>query len=187
MNTFEEYLDILGEEDREYTSSFFKKKEYIEKLNETAINNCGNIIYSGKGNCNSKIAVIVDKKKNVDDVIRFIKPLFEAINTSLWNIYITCIEKDDNQNELWDQMIQYEMNAISPSFVLTFTDKENSFIEKDITFLSKAIPSVNVTIEDVQYVLNEDNFKTPKYTEILNVFYSYVLKLIPLREIEIAE
>lgn len=187
MDTFKEYLDILGEEDKEYVSSFFNKREYIENLNETAIKHCGNNIFSGKGNYNSKITVIVDKKENIDEVIRFIKPLFENINTSLWNIYITCIEKDGNQNELWDQMIQYEINAVSPSFILMFSNKEKSFIEKDIAFLKKTIPSVNITLEDVQYVLNEDNFKTEKYIEILNTFYGYVLKLIPLREIEVTE
>ena len=82
---YKDYLDSLTPNEREYVANFFRRKEYIEKLNETAIDNCEGVVLSSKGNCNSKIAVVINHHKNLETVIRFIKPMFESINTSLWN------------------------------------------------------------------------------------------------------
>lgn len=185
---YQEYLDTLSPIEKEYVTNFFKRKEYIENLNETAINNCNGNIASGKGNCNSRIAVVVDSYKNLEMVTRFIKPMFESINTSLWNIYTTCVIKTDDENlELWSQMIQHELNAVSPSFIFKFVDNEQGFVKKDINIFNKSFPVVYVNMDDVNYVLDKDNFKTEKYFQILNDFYAYVLELIQYREIEIAE
>ena len=186
--SYQEYLDSLSCEEKEYTVNFFKKKEYIEKLNETAIGNCDDIIVSSKGNCNSKIAIIVDSFKNLDIVTKFVKPMFESINTSLWNVYTTCIIKSDKQrSKMWEQMIQHELNAVSPLFSFMFVDNKQSFTEEDITIFSKTLPVVYINIDDVNYILDKNNFKTERYIQIMNDFYKYVLKIIQYREIEIAE
>ena len=184
---YQEYLDSLSTEEKEYVSNFFKKKEYIEKLNETAIGNCKENIASSKGNCNSKIAVIVNNYKDLDTVTKFIKPMFETINTSLWNIYITSVIKSDDNNELFSQMIQYEVNAVSPLFSFMFVDDKQSFTEEGIVYLKKTVPTVYINMDDVNYVLNKENFKTERYFQIMNGFYKYVLQIIQYREIEIAE
>lgn len=135
---YEEYLNSLSTEEKEYVANFFKRKEYVEKLNETAINNTDSIISSSKGNCNSKIAVISNNYKNLDTVIKFVKPMFESINTSLWNIYITSVIKSDNEDlSLWNQMIQHEMNAVSPLFTFMFVNDKQSFTEEEIIYLIK--------------------------------------------------
>lgn len=185
---YKDYLDSLTPNEREYVANFFRRKEYIEKLNETAIDNCEGVVLSSKGNCNSKIAVVINHHKNLETVIRFIKPMFESINTSLWNIYITCINKaDDGDSNIWNQMVQHELNAVSPSFVFKFGENVQSFIKKDIIIFGKTFPVVFVNIDDVNYVLNKDNFKTERYIQIMNDFYKYVLEIIQYREIEIAE
>lgn len=185
---YKEYLDSLSTEEREYVANFFKKKEYIEGLNETAITNSHDIVNSSSGNCNSKIAVIVNSYENLNIVIRFIKPLFESINTSLWNIYITSIIKSDvDNNELWNQMIQHEINAVHPLFSFMFVNDKKSFTEEELFIFNKTFPVVYINLDDVNYVLDKDNFKTERYIQIMNDFYKYVLKIIPYREIEIAE
>ena len=185
---YEEYLNSLSTEEKEYVANFFKRKEYIEKLNETAINNTDTIISSSKGNCNSKIAVISNNYKDLDTVIKFVKPMFESINTSLWNIYITSVIKSDNGDlSLWNQMIQHEKNAVSPLFTCMFVNDKQSFTEEEIIIFNKNFPVVYVNMDDVNYVLNKDNFKTERYVQIMNDFYKYVLKIIQYREIEIAE
>ena len=55
---YKEYLNSLGVKEREYVAKFFFFNEYIETLNKTAINNCEEVIDSGRGNCNSKITVL---------------------------------------------------------------------------------------------------------------------------------
>lgn len=187
---YKEYLDSLNAKEREYVANFFKRKEYIERLNETAISNCEDTIISSQGNCNSKIAVIVNSFENLETVTRFIKPMFESINTSLWNIYTTCIIKsksDDSYSDMWKQMIQHELNAVSPLFSFMFVNDKQSFTEEDITIFNKTLPVVYINLDDVNYVLNKDNFKTERYLQIMNDFYKYVLKIIQYREIEIAE
>ena len=185
---YKEYLDNLTIKEKEYVTSFFKRKEYIEQLNETAINNCEGTVFSSQGNCNSKIAIIVNSFKNLQTVIKFVKPMFESINTSLWNIYTTCIIKsDDKRSDMWNQMIQHELNAVSPSFSFMFVDDKQSFTEENITVFNKTLPVVYINLDDVNYVLDKNNFKTERYTQILNDFYKYVLKIIQYREIEIVE
>lgn len=185
---YQEYLDSLGTEEKEYVANFFKRKEYIENLNKTAINSCNDNVFSSKGNCNAKIAVIVNNYNNLDTIIKFIKPMFESINTSLWNIYITSIIKSNSGNaQLWNQMIQHEMNAVSPLFSFIFVDNKQSFLEEEIKIFSKTFSVVYINIDDVNYVLNKDNFKTERYIQIMNNFYKYVLKIIQYRELEIAE
>ena len=114
--------------------------------------------------------------------------MFESINTSLWNIYITSVIKSDNGDlSLWNQMIQHEMNAVSPLFTFMFVNDKQSFTEEEIIIFNKNFPVVYVNMDDVNYVLNKDNFKTERYVQIMNDFYKYVLKIIKYREIEIAE
>ena len=146
MIGFQEYLNSLNPEEKEYVSSFYKRKEYIEKLNETAINSCNDTILSSKGNCNSKIAIIINSYTNLDTVSRFIKPLFESINTSLWNIYITSIIKSDNESNIWNQMIQHELNAVSPLFGFMFVDDKQSFSEEEYVAFNKTFPVVYINI-----------------------------------------
>ena len=185
---YKEYLNSLGSEEREYVAKFFKRKEYIETLNETAINNCKEVINSGRGNCNSKITVIADNHNDLDTIIKFIKPMFESINTSLWNIYITSIIKADSNNiQMWEQMIQHEMNAVSPSFIFEFGTKQSSFTEYNMNVFNKTFPVVYINMDDVNYVLDKNNFKTEKYVQIMNDLYKYILQIIQYREIEIAE
>lgn len=185
---YEEYLNSLDTNEKEYVANFFKKKEYIEGLNKTAIDNSNDIVHSSSGNYNSKIAVIINDYKDTDTVIRFIRPLFESINTSLWNIYITSIVKSDvNNDELWNQMIQCEINAVHPLFTFMFVNDKQSFEEGNLLAFNKTFSVVYINLDDVNYVLDKDNFKTERYTQIMNNFYKYVLKIIPYREIEIAE
>ena len=184
---YKEYLDILDTNEKEYIANFFKKKEYLDNINQTAVDICNDNVVMGKGNCNSRIAIVVDHYEDLETVIKFIKPMFESINTSLWNIYITClIKSNDKDSDIWTQMIQHELNAVSPSFIFKF-DKTQSFTKQDATFFGKTFPMVHVNMDDVNYVLNKDNFKTERYFQILNDFYAYVLELIQYREIEIAE
>lgn len=185
---YKEYLNSLGIKEREYVAKFFKRKEYIETLNETAINNCKEVINSGRGNCNSKITVIADNHNDLDTIIKFIKPMFESINTSLWNIYITSIIKADSNNiQMWEQMIQHEINAVSPSFIFDFGIKQSSFTEYNMNVFNKTFSVVYINMDDVNYVLDKNNFKTEKYVQIMNDLYKYILQIIQYREIEIAE
>lgn len=188
MNDYKDYLKSLDLNEKEYTASFFKKKEYIENLNKTAIDNCNGNIVSSVGNCNSKIAIVINDYNNLNIVIRFMKPMLESINTSLWNIYTTCVIKSDSgDSNLWNQMIQYEMNAVSPLFSFMFVNDKQSFTEENYVVFNKTFPVVYINLDDVNYVLNKDNFKTERYTYIMNEFYKYVLKIIEYREIEISE
>lgn len=185
---YQEYLDGLNTEEREYVTKFFNRKDYIEHINSIAIKNSNEIIASGKGNCNSKIAVIVNDYVNLDIVTKFIKPIFESINTSMWNIYITSIKKADcNNAQLWNEMIQHELNAVSPQFSFMFVNDKQSFTEEEYAVFNKTLPVVYVNLDDVQYVLDKDNFKSGRYIQIMNNLYKYVLKLIQYREIEISE
>lgn len=185
---YKEYLDSLSSEEKEYVAKFFKRKEYIEGLNETAINFCNSNLISSKGNCNSKIAVILNNYKDLDTVIKFVTPMFNNVNTSIWNVYFTSIIKADNGDiNIWNQMIQHELNAVSPSFAFIFVNDKQSFIEEEYVVFNKTFPVVYINMDDVNYVLNKDNFKTERYTQVLNNFYKYVLNIIQYREIEIAE
>lgn len=185
---YQEYLESLKTEEKEYCAKFFKRKEYIETLNETAINNCEENIISSKGNCNSKIAVIVNNYNNLNTVIRFIKPIFESVNTSLWNVYITSIIKSNSgDSSLWNQMIQHELNAVSPLFSFMFVNDKQSFTEENFVIFNKTLPVVYINLNDVNYVLDEKNFKSEKYMQIMNNFYKYALKIIQYREMEIVE
>lgn len=185
---FQEYLNGLETKEKEYATSFFNRKEYIEHINSIAINNSNKIITSGKGNCNSKIAIVIDSYTNLDIVTKFIKPIFESINTSMWNVYITSIKKADCDNaQLWNEMIQHELNAVSPQFSFMFVDNKQSFTEEEYVVFNKTLPVVYINLDDVQYVLDKDNFKSERYTQIMNNLYKYVLKLIQYREIEVSE
>lgn len=185
---FQEYLNGLDAKEREYATSFFNRKEYIEHINSVAINNSNEIIASGKGNCNSKIAVICDSYTNLDIVTKFVKPMFESINTSMWNIYITSIKKSECDNfQLWSEMIQHELNAVSPLFSFMFVDNKQSFTEEEYVVFNKTLPVVYINLDDVKYVLDKDNFKTERYIQIMSNLHKYVLKLIQYREIEILE
>jgi len=114
--------------------------------------------------------------------------MFESINTSMWNIYITSIKKSECDNsQLWSEMIQHELNAVSPLFSFMFVDNKQSFMEEEYVVFNKTLPVVYINLDDVKYVLDKDNFKTERYIQIMSNLHKYVLKLIQYREIEILE
>lgn len=187
---FNNYLRLLpiSSEEKNYAASFFKRKEYLETLNNTAIQfNLGEgALISGKGNCNSRIVVAIDNYQNKELVVKFIAPMFHSINTSLWNIYITSIIKGNGDTEVFNTMFMHEMNAVKPEIILMF-DEQKSFEITDYMIGNKSVKTVHVNVHEMKEMLTPENEKTLNYNSFMNEFYQHIVSLIPLREIEILE
>lgn len=188
--SFLEYLKNapISQADKQYASSFFKKKEYIDKLNDTAITAFDGVsLSSGMGNFNSKVAIVIENHVDLGLVKSFAEPIFGYINTSLWNMYITFHKKTDfDSPSIYNEMLKHEMRAVEPSIIIYFSDKETLFEEMFDTG-AKQIQVIHVNMDNVKYVLDKDHFKDEKYCEIMENVYNLMVKLIPYREIEILE
>lgn len=187
---FNDYLTNLeiSDEDKKYASSFFKKKNYIDKLNDTAIKTFnGESLMSGLGNYNSSISIIIEDNADFNNVISFIEPVFNYINTSLWNMYITFHKKTSfDTNSIYNEMLKHEISAINPSIIIRFCEKE-TLSEDTFDTDSSKIKTVNINMDDVKYALNKEHFKDERYSSIMNNVYNFIIQMIPYREIEILE
>lgn len=187
---FNDYLTNLeiSDEDKKYVLSFFKKKNYIDKLNDTAIKAFnGKSLMSGLGNYNSSISIIIEDNADFNNVISFVEPVFNYINTSLWNMYITFHKKTSfDTNSIYNEMLKHEISAINPSIIIRFCEKE-TLSEDTFDTGSSKIKTVNINMDDVKYALNKEHFKDERYSSIMNNVYNFIIQMIPYREIEILE
>lgn len=192
--TNEDFLSYLREssielEDKKYVSNFFNKKKYIDTLNKTAIGfiSDGSTLSSGTGNYNSKIAIIIENRTDLDYVKRFAEPLFNYMHTSLWNMYITFHNKSDMiQPSVYHDLLLHEIGAVNPELIIYFSDNV-SFFEEIFNTTKSQIRTVHFNIDDVKYVLDKDNFKSERYCDFMEKVYQFIVTIIPLREIEILE
>ena len=58
---------------------------------------------------------------------------------------------------------------------ITFGDVQTNFSD---------LKNITINMEDVNYVLNGDNFQTEKYMDIMKSVYSFIPKLILFKELE---
>lgn len=194
--TNEDFIDYMKNlsidaDEKNRICALFNKKKYIDMLNQKVIDMYPDmILHSSMGNFNSRIAMIVPNNKSLSFIKKFLTPVFEYVNISLWNIYITCLEKHDAVSaetcKLFNDMLSYEIEAVSPEFIIRFSKKQ-SFTKSNFTANKKQIPVIDINIDDVLYVLDKDNFKTEQYTIFMDNMYKFLVTLIPFKEIELSE
>ena len=168
-------LDIPVEEKR-YASSFLKKNAYLNQIQQMGImnNNSTELVEMGFGNFNSKIMVKISSPVDKKTVLKFLTPLLERINVSIWNCYLTFHNKCSNI-QTNEEILEREMQCIKPEVIITFNHSTSNYND---------IKNITINLDDIEYVLDEDNFKTERYMEIMKGVYNFLPKLIPFKELE---
>lgn len=168
-------LDIPVEEKR-YASSFVKKNSYLSQIQQMGITNMDSpeLLEMGFGNFNTKIMVVVANPNEKKTVLKFLTPLLDRINISIWNCYLTFYNKCSNM-KINGEILEREIQCINPEIVIVFNHDQTDYSD---------LKNITINIEDVKYVLNEDNFQTEEYISIMKGVYSFLPKLIPFKELE---
>lgn len=170
-------LDIPVEEKR-YASSFLKKNVYLSQIQQMGImnNNSPELVEMGFGNFNSKIMIKISSPADKKMVLKFLTPLLERINISIWNCYLTFYCKCSNMTTN-NEILEREIQCIKPEVIINFNHATSNYDN---------IKNITINIDDIEYVLDETNFKTERYMEIMKGVYGFLPKLIPFKELESA-
>jgi hypothetical protein len=170
-------LDIPVEEKR-YASSFLKKNSYLNQIQQMGImsKNSPEVLEMGFGNFNTKIMIVVANPSEKKIVLKFLTPLLERINISIWNCYLTFYQKCSNTN-VCDELFEREKQCIKPEVIIRFNNSETNYDD---------IKNITINMDDVKYVLNGDNFQTEEYISIMKGVYAFIPKLIPFKELELS-
>lgn len=99
--------------DKKYVFDFYNKFQYLSQLNKALINQTHEKMFLGYGNYNSKIMIVVLADKFLGPVINIIKPMMDKMNISLWNTYITVLNKGNSTTDYLPTIIN-EINAVCP-------------------------------------------------------------------------
>jgi hypothetical protein len=169
-------LDIPVEEKR-YASSFLKKNHYLNVIQQMGIQSSKtNMLEMGFGNFNSKIMIVVSNPSEKKTVLKFLTPLLEKINISIWNCYLTFYRKCSNM-QVCDEILEREKQCICPEVIIRFNNGATNYDN---------LKNITISIDDVKYVLDENNFQSNEYISIMKGIYSFLPKLIPFKELELA-
>lgn len=169
-------LDIPIEEKR-YASSFLKKNNYLNQIQQMGIQSSEtNMLEMGFGNFNSKIMIAIINPNDKKNVLKFLTPLLERINISIWNCYLTFCQKcSDTKVNI--EILERETQCINPEVYITFGNVQTNFND---------LKNITINMKDVNYVLDENNFQTEKYINIMKGIYAFIPKLIPFKELELS-
>lgn len=170
-------LDIPNEQKR-YASSFLKKNNYLNQIQQMGImsNNSPELLEMGFGNFNTKIMIVVANPSEKKTVLKFLTPLLERINISIWNCYLTFYRKCSNM-QVCDEILEREKQCINPEIIITFNNGATNYDD---------LKNITISIDDVKYVLDENNFQSSEYINTMKGVYSFLPKLIPFKELELA-
>lgn len=170
-------LDIPIEEKR-YASSFSKKNSYLNQIQQMGIMSMKSpeVLEMGFGNFNTKIMIVVANPSEKKTVLKFLTPLFDRINISIWNCYFTFYRKCSDMN-ICDEILEREKQCIKPEIVIRFNNGITNYDD---------LKNITISMDNVNYVLNGDNFQTEEYVNIMKGVYAFIPKLIPFKELELA-
>lgn len=174
FDTYLAQLNIPVEEKR-YVSSFFKKNNYLSTIQQMGIKS-SELLEMGFGNYNTKIMIVITNPLNKKNVLKFLTPLLEYINISIWNCYLTFYRKCSDM-KICDEILEREKQCIKPEIIINFNDSKTNYDD---------IKNITINMNDVKYVLDENNFKTEEYVSIMKGVYAFLPKLIPFKELELS-
>jgi hypothetical protein len=112
----------ISSEDKKFAFNFYKKCFYLNELNEMVINKCVDKPFIGYGNYNAKIAIVIRSAEHLNKVVSVIQPVMASINISMWNVYVTVLNKDECDDRFNIETLLNEINAVGPQLLYVLTN-----------------------------------------------------------------
>lgn len=173
FDDFDNYLASLSipREEKFDSSVFYRKKKYIDELNRYVVQ-FGSRVPLGYGNYLSKIMIVLKYGEYQKDAVKFLKPIFKVINLSIYNTYVTFMNKTCD-HKINMKTLECETKCICPSAVIYVVDDVKTHVENK---------NLYIHMDDIRHVLNGDTER--QYRKSLEIIYKYIPQLIMMRRIE---
>ena len=126
-NDLKQYLLSLdtASEDKNYSMMFYKKLQYLESIKQTAINDLHCHISSGYGNVNSKICFVFNNENTLKIIKPLIQDILDKLKINLWSIYITFLDKTEDEYSKKYNYLMNELNCINPDIIYVFDNNDS--------------------------------------------------------------
>lgn len=167
---FLEKLDLIDENNKKISFNYFTKQEAITELYEIVmakfkLNGCGHF-----GNYNAKVMFIVDFKNTNDKAIEIIKKFYEDNNANFYSLYITGINKFNNE-KINIQVLNKEISIIKPSRIVILGSNIKLNLDEK-SYLSITYDELNTIIDcidDGENIKKYSNFSEVR-KNVINAF-----------------
>ena len=180
LSDMRQYLSGLNVDvdQKRYAMNFCKKMQYLDELRDIAVQDTNNHVCTGYGNVNSQICFVFTDKKTYDIIKPIINEILEKFHINLWNIYITFINKTQNEYSKKYSFLANEINAIGANLVFVF-DKDNAAYNEIIN----AFNIRNITLPEKHFFIDMQKIISTE-TEDRKMLWSFFKYLINYKEIE---
>ena len=180
LDDMRQYLSGLNVDvdQKRYAMNFCKKMQYLDELRDIAVQDTNSHICTGYGNVNSQICFVFTDKKTYDIIKPIINEILEKFHINLWNIYITFINKTQDEYNKKYSFLANEINAIGANLVFVF-DKDNVAYNEIIN----AFNVRNITLPEKHFFIDMQKIISTE-TEDRKMLWSFFKYLINYKEIE---
>lgn len=122
-------------DDKRYTMNFCKKIQYLDELHQYIAKDTGEHVSVGYGNVNSRVCIVVQNEKALNVVKPLIQSVLNKFNMNFWDIYITFVDKTEQEYAKKYSVLVNEIHAINPGilYVLDKDDTIYSSIMQELT------------------------------------------------------
>ena len=119
----------IGPAEKNFVFDFCKKNEYIDALMNAAIDDVKGHVSIGYGNINGKIMLIFRDENSLKILKSVIQEFFERFGIDLWTVYITYVNKTEQEYGKKYNLLFNEINAIKPEIIYFVEQDDNNVIE----------------------------------------------------------
>lgn len=132
MSSLNELMEFLRTIDidaaeKNFTFDFCKKNEYIDGLMNAVMIDTGDPVSIGYGNINGQIMLVFQDRNSLDILKPAVQESFEKIGIDLWTMYITYVDKTQNDYPKKYNVLMNELNAVKPK-ILYFIDNTDNHV-----------------------------------------------------------
>lgn len=141
LNRVKQYLSGLNidVDQKRYAMNFCKKMQYLDELRSIAIQDTGQYVCSGYGNVNSQICFVFTNKQAYEIIKSIITEVLEKFHLNIWNVYITFVDKTDNEYSKKYSLLVNEIHAVGANLVFVIDKNEDIYNRIIETFNTRNI------------------------------------------------
>ena len=148
MKQYLSSLDIASEKKR-YVMNFCKKIEYLDELHDAATRDIQGYVCSGFGDFNSNICFVFKDSYMYEVVRPLIQEILSKFNIDTYDIYITFINKTQQEYSKKYSFLVNELHAIGPKALYVF-DNDNVSYDTII----KTFGSYGMALPEKHFIVN---------------------------------
>ena len=164
----------ISDEDKRYALNFCKKLDYLEKLRSKAAHDTNLNVHAGYGSLNSNIFFIFNSHKVFMAAKSIIQEKLDLFDINFWQIYVTFVNKFEQDYQLKYDMICAEISAVKPKLLYVFDNDKSNYdnIMDSMIRLNVSIPE-RIFFVDIAELISDDEEVKKKIWHTLRYLINY--------------